>query len=347
MTMMGKHGLVRTLLRTMSALALPAALYAPMTARAADVPEVRIARQFSMSYLQFDVIDARKLIQKHAKVMGLPEPKVTFSVFNGPDQMNNALLSGNVDIVMGGVAGLLTVWSKTVGTPQEVRAISALTQAPLLLLTKKPGIKSISDFTDADRIAVPAVKVSAMSLYLQMAAAKTFGPDKWDKLEPLTVSMSPPDSVAALQSQAAGITAIFSISPYQDSVVDQPGVTTVLNSYDAFGGPHTLTLAWASAKFRDADPKLYKAIFKALEEASDIVANEPLETAKYWIANSKSKLTPEFVAKIISKPGVKYALEPVGVMKVAEFLQKTGLLKKVPSSWKDLFFPEVHDKPGS
>lgn len=212
---------------------------------------------------------------------------------------------------------------------------------------KPGGIAIRTAFTDADLIAVPAVRVSAMSLYLQMAAARQWGPDKWDKLEPLTVSMSPPDSVAALESGAAGISAIFSISPFQDRVVEQPGVKAILNSHDVFGGGHTLSCAWMSAKFRESNPVLYKALLNAVVEASEIVMKEPLETAKYWIAGSKSKLEPEFVAKIISKPDVKFTPTPEGMMRVAEVLTRTGMLKKAPAEWQDMFFPEAHVFPGS
>ena len=38
----------------------------------AEVPEVRFARQFSMGYLQFNVIEHEKLIQKHAAALGIP-----------------------------------------------------------------------------------------------------------------------------------------------------------------------------------------------------------------------------------------------------------------------------------
>jgi len=49
---------------------------------------------------------------------------------------------------------------------------------------------------------------------------------------------------------------------------------------DAAGGPHTATCAWASKKFHDDNPVLYKALMNALAEASEFIANEPLETAK-------------------------------------------------------------------
>ena len=67
----------------------------------AQVPEVRFAQQFSMAYLQFNVMKHRGLLQKHAAALGIPEIKVSYIVFNGPDMMNDALLSGAVDVASG------------------------------------------------------------------------------------------------------------------------------------------------------------------------------------------------------------------------------------------------------
>jgi len=38
---------------------------------------------------------------------------------------------------------------------------------------------------------------------------------------------------------------------------------------------------------------------------------------------------------------------PENSMKFAAFMQSVGSLKEVPKSWKDLFFPEIHDLNGS
>ena len=69
----------------------------------AQVPEIRFARQFSMGYLQFNVMEKHQLVEKHAKAAGIPEVKVIWATFNSPAAMNDALLSGSVDIVSGGV----------------------------------------------------------------------------------------------------------------------------------------------------------------------------------------------------------------------------------------------------
>jgi NitT/TauT family transport system substrate-binding protein len=86
----------------------------------AQVPEIRFARQFSMGYLQFNVMEKHGLIEKHAKAAGIPEVKVVWATFNSPAAMNDALLSGSIDIVSGGVPGLLTIWARTQGTANAV-----------------------------------------------------------------------------------------------------------------------------------------------------------------------------------------------------------------------------------
>ena len=175
---------------------------ATVIARAA---EIRLAEQFSMGYLQFNVMKRDRLIEKYATQRGLKDFKVSWQRFNGPVAMNEALLSNSTDIVSGGVPGLITLWDKTQGTSFEVKGICALSSQPFLLNTANPGIKSIKDFTERDRIAVPSIKVSVQAVLLQMAAAAAYGEENYAKLDPLTVSMSPPDATIALVSGAGGV----------------------------------------------------------------------------------------------------------------------------------------------
>ena len=169
---------------------------------AAGAAEIRLAEQFSMGYLQFNVMKRDRLIEKYATQRGLKDFKVSWQRFNGPVAMNEALLSNSTDIVSGGVPGLITLWDKTQGTSFEVKGICALSSQPFLLNTANPDIKTVEDFTEKDRIAVPAIKVSVQAVVLQMAAAAAYGQDNFGKLDPLTVSMSPPDATIALLDRA-------------------------------------------------------------------------------------------------------------------------------------------------
>lgn len=323
------------------------ALFGLTAAATAQVPEIKLAKQFSMGYLQLNVIEQQKLIEKHAKLLGIPEVKVSWHLFNGPAAVNDALLSGNIDIASGGVPGLLVLWAKTKGTPQEVRGVSALSSQPFLLNTRNPDVRTIKDFKDSDRIAVPAVKVSVQAIMLQMAAAKAFGNKDFAKLDTLTVSMSPPDATLALLGGKSEVNAAFSVPPFQYQQLEQPGIHTVVNSFDVMGGSHSFTVAWTSAKFRDGNPVLYKALIAALSEATGIVNKDKAAASALWIADSKSKLPPEMVAKIVAGPQVRWTMTPEATIKFADFMNSVGTLKLKATSWKDYFFPEVYDLKGS
>jgi len=314
---------------------------------AAQVPEIRLARQFSMGYLQFNVMEHQQLIEKHARVFGIPEVKVSWLTFNGPAAVNDALLAGQIDIAAGGTPGLLLLWSKTKGTPNEVRGISAMSSQPFLMNTRNPAIKTVADLKDTDRIAVPAVKVSIQAIVLQMAAAKAFGPSNFGKLDTLTVSIPPPDATIALLSGGSEINNAFSVPPFQNQQLEKPGITTVLNSYDVMDGPHSFTVAWTSARFRNDNPVLYKALISAMQEATNTVNKDKRAAAELWINDSKSKLSLDFVNRVVSGPQVRWTMTPENTMKFARFMVTNGMLREVPASWRDYFFPEIHNTNGS
>ena len=313
----------------------------------AETQEIRLAKQFSMGYVQFNVLDHAKLIEKHAKAAGLGDVKVSWATFNGPNVMNDALIAGTVDVVAGGVPGLVTLWAKTAGTAQEVRGISALSSQPFLLNTRNPEVKSVRDFTERDKIALPAIKVSVQAVTLEMAAAQAFGRDNYAKLDPLTISLAPPDATIGLISGGAEFDSAFSVPPYQNQQLEHPGIHTVLNSFDVLGGAHSFTVAWTSKRFHDANPKLYGALIAALKEATDIINADRRAAAGLWIEDAKSKLPLDMVHGVIAGPQVTWTMTPEQTMKYARFMQEVGSIKTAPKSWQDLFFPEIHDLPGS
>jgi NitT/TauT family transport system substrate-binding protein len=334
---------VKNRLRLAALCALTLALARPA---AAEVTEVKVAKQFSIGYLQINVMERQKLIEKHAKADGLGDVTVSWLTFNGPDMMNDALLSGSVDLVSGGVPGLVTLWAKTANTRLAVKGIAALSAQPILLNARNPAIKTIADFTDQDRIALPAVKVSVQAVTLQMAAAKQFGQANFAKLDPLTVSMSPPDSTIALLGGSADITAVFGVPPFQQEQLRDPKIHTVLNSFDVLG-PHTFTCLWTSAKFHDENPKLYKSVMGALTEATELINKDIRLAASYWLDEAKTKMSLDEVTAIVSGPQVEWTLVPKSTTSYAAFMQQVGSIKLRPARWQDMFFPEIAELPGS
>jgi len=332
--------------RSILSCALGAVLLSAAAASHAEVAELKIAGQYGISYLPLMIMEEQKLVEKYAKEAGIPNLKVTWAKFAGGNVMNDALLSESLHFAAGGVAPLVTLWAKTRGS-YDIKAAAALNSMPLYLNTRNPKIKSIKDFTEKDKVALPAAKVSIQAVTLQMAAEQAFGPGQQNKLDALTVSMSHPDAQAAILSNSSEITAHFSSPPFQYQQLEKPEIHTVLNSYDVLGGPATFNLVWTTSKFRNENPKVYASFIKALDESMAMINRDKRWAAQTYLRLSRDKDSIDDLLKILNDPNVKYTTAPQNVVKYVDFMQKIGSIKAKPDSWKDLFFPNVHALPGS
>jgi len=315
------------------------------TAARAEASTVHIAQQFGITYLPLMYMEHEKLLEKHAKQQGLGDVTVEWVQFGSGTGMNDALLSGHLDFASGGISPFITLWSKTRGN-LDVRGVCAMNDMPLYLNTRDANVKSVRDFTARDRIALPAIKVSFQAVNLQMAAAKAFGEDHYDQLDPLTVSMKHPDGMAALVS-GNEVTAHFTAPPFQYQELDHPGIHKVLDTYSIVGGPHTFTVVWASGKFRQQNPGLYKAFLAAFNEAIDAINRDKAKAADNYIAWTKYKGSRDLVLKVLNDPLVEFTTTPHRIGTYVDFMYKIGALKLKPQSWKELFFPEAQSLAGS
>jgi len=314
------------------------------TSALAEADQVRFVRQLGLGYLQFYVMQDKQMLEKAAERAGLGKVTAVYTGMGTPTAISDALLSDNADVIGIGLPAFLTLWDKTRGG-MNVRGIMAMNRQPAFLTTRNPNIKSIRDFSDSDRIALPAVKVSVQAIMLQMIAEKTLG--KFDAVDKLTVGMSHPDGTAAMLSGKLEITSHFTSAPFQYQQLENPAIRKVLSSYDATDGPNTFAVIATVARWRQANPKLYRATYEAILDANDFIAKNPREAAEIFVRIENTKLPVDFIARMISDPDFSYAPEPQNVMKIYRFMNKVGALKNVPGTWQDLFFSEAHGLNGN
>ena len=312
----------------------------------AEVSEISVAQQYGVSFLPLMVMERDKLVEKRAKAEGQGEIKVNWVSVAGPSVMNDGIISGAIQFIAVGAPSLITLWDKTKSNVQ-VKGMSAMTTYPLYLNVRNPDVKSIKDFTDKDRIAVPSVKVSTQAIMLQMEAAKLYGDANYGKLDAFTVGLSHPDALLALTNSVGGVDAHFATSPFHEQEIKIPGVRTLTTNYEILGGPATALVIAASTRFREANPKVYKAFYDALNEAINSVNRDKRAAAKIYLEQAKdTKNSVDDIYAMINAPDYAYTLMPQKVGKTADFMYKIGTIKTKPASWKDLFFPEVHGLPG-
>lgn len=321
---------------------LAGSLVAPAAAQAEG--EIRIAEQFGIVYLLLNVVRDQNLIEKHGKEQGI-DIKVDWTQLSGGAAINDALLSGSIDIAGAGVGPLLTIWDRTQGR-QNVKAVASLGNFPYYLVSNNPKVKSIADFTEKDRIALPAVGVSVQSRFLQYAAAKQWGDKEYARLDKYTLAVPHPDATAALLAGGTELNAHFSNPPFQDQVLTNKDVHVVLNTYDLLG-PNSPTVLFATEKFRKDNPKTYKAFVDALAEAADFAQNDKAAAADTYIRVTKAKIDRDALLKIIDNPQYEFSVTPKNTYPLAEFLYRVGAIKHKPESWKDYFFQDEKPLQGS
>jgi len=324
-----------------------ATLLATLQFAAAEANQLRVSRGYGIHYLPMYVIDKLKLVEKHAAAAGLGDVTVSYRMLDGGNVINDAMLSGALDIATVGVPGFLTLWDRALKIPQaEVRGLCGVGGGSVWLVTRNPKIKTLADFTDQDKIAVPGIKTSFVAVVLQMAAAQAFGPENYAKLDRLTVGLPHPEALAAMLSGKTEITAHFSSPPFSYIENDHPGFHRVVNSADVLG-PMTIIMAYSTRRFYEANPKLAAAFVAAVDEAARYIAAHKREAARIYNELAAVKAKEDDLIRMLDDPDTRYSAAPQGAMKYAEFLHRIGTIRNKPADWQSLFFPAAHALPGS
>jgi NitT/TauT family transport system substrate-binding protein len=308
----------------------------------AEDAAVRVLRPVDLSALPLLIMEHEHLIERTAEAMGLGQVAVAWGA-PGKTEPTEALAAGQADFA---VTELVPFLFAAAAEP-AIRALGAVARRPYVLVTRNPAIRTIRDFGPGDRIAVPALRLSGPAVMLDMAAAREWGIDNHQRLARLAVAMPDESAAAALIAGKGQITAHFSRTPYVDRELAEPSINRIMDSFD-IAGAHSDTVLAATARFRDANPELCKAVLSALQQAGEFVEKSPGAAAEIFADMTKDgDIPPEELADMIGDPDLVYTAAPTGVMRIAAFMHRIGRLERAPADWRELFLPESRDLAGS
>jgi NitT/TauT family transport system substrate-binding protein len=319
---------------------------APAIVGAQTPLRVSFVQQRGLLYLPVDMMVTGGVLQQEATKLGLGKVDATATTLSGPGPIIDALLSGSVDYGTAALPSLLTLWDKTHGTPNEVKAVGTVSNGAMVLYTINPNVKTIADFTEKDRIAVPSVRISFNAMMLEMAAEKLWSDPH--RLDHLTVGLGHPDAVAALSAGygSATVTAHIGVQPFTDRGLKLPGAHVVADSREVFGGPLTQVTLLATRQTRDKNPTLFKAVANALEESIRLCTADKRAAAVLWKkAQNASESVDELVA-LLSDPGFEFTSQPHRIVYFAAFLNRIGTIKSKVGDWKDPFWETAYNQQG-
>jgi NitT/TauT family transport system substrate-binding protein len=313
-----------------------AALLAAMAMPALAQTPIKIGIGFGIGFLPMFIADEMNLVEKHGRDAGI-DLRASYQRFSGSSAMQDALLSGAVDMGVYGVPALLIVWDKAHGSSQQVIGVAGVNASPLVLVTSKPNAKSLADLEPADRIAMPAL-VSPQMYVLQMLSEKAFGAGQQDRLKNQVVALPHPESVNAILSGGTEVKAYFSTPPFTQIALDSGKAHRLASSEDAFGGRSSFLVLGATKRFLDANPKVADVMIKALDEAAELIRKDPRRAAEIYMKVEPSKLldVDKVEAMLKTMPG-DFGVAVHGVKAYADYMARRGGLKNVPATWRDVF----------
>jgi NitT/TauT family transport system substrate-binding protein len=312
----------------------------------AEVSEITITRGDGVGFLPLMVMEKHEMIEKKAAAAGV-ELKVNWVNISGSGAVNDALLSGSAQFISGGIPGMLTLWDRVKGK-QDVVGVGSISSQPMYLNTNSENFKSLDEVTEADKIAVTAIKISIPAITMQMYAREKYGEAETFRFDPYTVAMKHPDGVAALLSGAAGITAHYTSPPFHQREIKDPKIRTIQTTYDVMGGDTTFAIMVATKQFREENPNVFKAVFDALAESQAYIKANVEEAAEILLESMGGRgWEVSELVEVLNDPDIKFDITPENVMKYAEFMHSVGSINNKMNDWTELFAEEAHSLPGS
>lgn len=321
-----------------------AGLAKPAIVQAQAPLKVTFAQQRGLLYLPIDMMVLGGVLQREADKAGLGKVDASVTTLNGPGPVIDALLSGAVDYGTTALPSLLTLWGKTRGTPNEVRAVGAISNGAMTLYSINPAVKTIADFSDKDKIAVPTVKLSFNAMMLEMAADKLWG-DPF-RLDPFTVSLGHPDAVAAMAAGfgKATVSAHVAVQPFTEAGLRFPGAHVVADSREVFGGAITQITMPASRRTKERNPDLFKTVGSALQESIRVCNADKRASATLWKAAQNAPESIDELVHLLDDPGFEFTAQPKRIVFFSNFLEKVGQLKVKPADWKEVFWETSYNQ---
>lgn len=311
----------------------------------AETDKLRLGVQRGLTYLPWAVMQHGRMVEQQAEKLGLPALQVTYNVFSGGPAMNDALLSESIDVAVTGIPSFLALWAKGRGR-LAVKGLASYGAMPIMLVSRNPDVKKITDFTDKDRIATPGVKTSLQSIFLAMAAEKAWGTENAGRFDAITVTRGHPDAMAALLGNTE-INAHFAVPPYLQMELKRPDIHVVTTSEEIVGRKPSNGTAYLHVRFYEANPKVTEALYNAMKDAIALINADPKKAAEAYLAVSNEKTPVQEIEAMITLPGTVWSVAPEGTVAIAGFLKRTGIIANAPSDWKELYLPFVWNEPGS
>ncbi|MDO4870131.1 MAG: ABC transporter substrate-binding protein [Bacillota bacterium] len=278
-----------------------------------EAAKITIVQQYGMAYAPLKVIQEKGLIEENYD----GEVEVDFQTLNSGASINDAFVSGDVDVGLMGVAPAIT-GSLNDGVPYKI--CSNISAQPHRLMTNDPNIKSLKDIGEKDQIALVNIG-SIQHILLAMAAKEQLGDAH--ALDNNIAAMAHPDGMTALLN--GSVKCQLTTSPYVFKEAEEDGISEVKAVESVWPEGNSFIVAVASTDLYENNPDLYNAVLAAFGDAIAFI-NEDKEDAAEMLCVDED-VDAETFLEWLNDPACSYSTELKGVSTMAKFMTDEGFLE--------------------
>ncbi len=299
--------------------------------------KLTIAYQPGLGYAPLILMKELRTIERR-----YPGTSVEWKVLASGTPITQGVITGDIHIGAVGTGPMLVGWARGVNW----KIIAPLNLGDLWLMAKDPNIRTVADLR-GKRIATPT-NTSIQAVMLRKMAQAKLGDSK--AFDSGLIALDHPDGMQALLTNQ--IDAHFTSPPFQFQEKVR-GAHVVGRSYNYFGA-HSFLVTVMQQKFYDENTEFARFFYNQIVAMHNLIKANPTRVAKLLEKDAGGQATwRQFKQWLAAKtPGSKvraltWTTRPLGLMRTASFMNKTGQLSKVPGSWRELVFPPVYPTKGS
>jgi NitT/TauT family transport system substrate-binding protein len=190
------------------------------------------------------------------------------------------------------------------------------------------------------RIAMPSPTSIQAVVLRKMAQVKLGNANALDRG---IISMDHPDAMQALLT--GQIDAHLTSAPFQFQERVR-GAHVVARSYNYFGA-HSVLGVMVTQKFYDDHTDFSRWFYRQIAAANVMIKKNPTKVARILQEDAGGNPTWRQFKQWIANPALRYTTRPRGLMRFAYFMNRIGMINRMPRSWRDLVFPPVYPTRGS
>ena len=276
-----------------------------------------VAEQYGLAYAPLQIMRRRGMFSERLESEGFGATEVDWVRLGNTAAIREAILGGRVDAGFMGIPPFLIGYDRGM----EWRIATGLSQAPLGLVTWRKDIRSLEDFDEKDRIALPQPG-SIQHILLSMACERELG--QADALDQLLVTMKHPDGMQALLGER-DIAAHFTSPPYVMEELARPGMHRIVSGREAMGGDFTFIVGTITDRALEEMPEVAELFVASVQEAAGWTENHPEEAAR--LLNEEYGIEEDKLIEYLHHEELEYGPEILGVGEFIDFMHRHGYLR--------------------